>query len=237
MIGKNLKLRVGELERKFEKARWNLPNERFSRDAVLHAATVAAIARYGDPDINEPLACALHRMREKVAEHDPDSKKIVDRNTDLLRRVFYPIWMLNRMLNHETDAESQLEQILYKEPAWLLKFTGVHWDALILGIQIPNLLSAPPLGRDARHDRNRWPATPRFTIDAGGPCSEPEESASIVVERLRAEYQLGGYRQSEAADRRRGDLKDDDFDGKETYWGTVPYPFPSRTQKPKRLRG
>ncbi len=70
MIGKNLKLRVGELKRGFEKVRWNLPDERFRRDAVLHAATVAAIARYGDPDINEPLACALHRMREKVAEHD-----------------------------------------------------------------------------------------------------------------------------------------------------------------------
>ncbi len=120
---------------------------------------------------------------------------------------------------------------MYNEPAWILKFTGVHWDALILGIQIPNLLSAPPLGRDARQDRNRWPATPRFTIDAGGPCSEPEESASIVVERLRAEYRLGGYRQTEASEKRRGKLEPDDSDAIETYWGHLPYPFHSRTEK------
>jgi hypothetical protein len=208
---------VAELEKGFEEVRRNSPEERFRRDAVLHAATVAAIATYGEPDKNEPLAGALNRMREKIDDFVPLSKQASGRNLDLLR-IFYPIFILNR----ERDVESQLQEILCNEPPWLLKFTGIHWDALILGFTIPSLLRSPPLGRDARQDRNRWPATPLFTIEAGGPCSEPEESVSLVVERLRTEYRLQGYRQSEGAEKRRGKLKDDDFDGRETYWGSWP---------------
>ncbi len=220
---------MSELERGFEDIRSNLPDERLRRDAVLHAATVAAIALFGDVDINEPLAYALHRMREKIAEMHPERKKFHTRDLEFFQ-IYCPVFILNC----KKDAESQLEEIFCNEAPWLLKFTGVHWDALILGFQIPSLLSVPPLGRDARQDRNRWPATPGFTIDAGGACSDPEEPASIVVERLRVEYRLRGRRRAEAAERRRGKLESEDRDAIETYWGPFPYPFPPRTTSRKQ---
>ena len=74
---------------------------------------------------------------------------------------------------------------LASAPPWLLNFAGVERDAHILGFQLPDLSRASKLGRDARKDRDRWPLLPEGTIDAGGPCYEPDRHVSTeeLIER------------------------------------------------------
>ena len=81
------------------------------------------------------------------------------------------------MFNSLPGANDNLkfERIFSKAPVWLLKFTGVEWDAKLLGFKLPKLIGAPDLGSEARLERNQWPILPKGTIDAGGPCSDPDE--------------------------------------------------------------
>jgi hypothetical protein len=81
------------------------------------------------------------------------------------------------------NGKLKFERIFSEAPAWLLKFTGVEWDAKLLGFKLRKLVGTPELGREARRDRNNWPLLPRGTIDAGGPCSEPDEPWEKIVER------------------------------------------------------
>ncbi len=101
-----------------------------------------------------------------------------------IRSMMYPTVLF------QTSSEIHVEHILRKAPHWLLKFTGAHWDAAILGITLPKLTSAPTLGVEARLDRDRWPSLPLNTIDAGGPADQPEEPVATTIERLRREYWL-----------------------------------------------
>ena len=81
------------------------------------------------------------------------------------------------------NEKFKFERIFSEAPAWLLKFTGIEWDAKLLGFKLRKLVGAPTLGRQARLDRNKWPFLPEGTIDAGGPCSEPDEPWEKIVER------------------------------------------------------
>src|SRR5260370_7741924 len=77
----------------------------------------------------------------------------------------------------------KFERIFSKAPVWLLNFTGVEWDAKLLGFKLPKLVGAPALGVEARPDRNRWPFLPQGTIDVGGPCSEPDKPLETIINR------------------------------------------------------
>jgi hypothetical protein len=77
----------------------------------------------------------------------------------------------------------KFERIFSEAPAWLLKFTAIEWDAKLLGFELRKLIGTPALGRDARLDRNKWPFLPKGMIDAGGPCSEPDEPWEKIVKR------------------------------------------------------
>ena len=93
-------------------------------------------------------------------------------NGHLLTVIGYLCQLL--MFNALPGANDNLkfERIFSKAPVWLLKFTGVEWDAKLLGFKLRKLVGAPELGSEARRDRNQWPSLPKGTIDAGGPCSD-----------------------------------------------------------------
>ena len=84
---------------------------------------------------------------------------------------------------HGANDNLKFERIFSKAPVWLLKFTGVEWDAKLLGFKLRKLVGAPELGSEARRDRNRWPFLPEGTIDAGGPCSDADEPWERIIER------------------------------------------------------
>ncbi len=87
----------------------------------------------------------------------------------------------------------KFEQIFSNAPVWFLKFTGIEWDAKLLGFKLRELVGAPELGREARLDRNKWPGLPQETIDAGGPCSEVDEPWEKIIARRCREISPWSY--------------------------------------------
>jgi hypothetical protein len=165
------------------------------RHARWHAVEVAAVALYGEPKIEEPLRIAQSRMQEKLdkefaaaaeewwmhAEDEDGEDEDEEELTPIMARILYPTLMFNNLRGGNNNLK--FERIFSEAPAWLLKFTAVEWDAKLLGFKLRKLVGTPELGRIARLDRNNWPSLPMGTIDAGGPCSEPDEPWKKIVER------------------------------------------------------
>jgi hypothetical protein len=192
MIRRELKSQVNDLEKRIAKAvqakrdKANAP----LRHAFTHAMEVAAVALHGEPKIEEPLRIAQSRMQEKLEKEfaavvEELSIREFGRKPDCWFRPFFHS-LYPRLMFDSLPGDSRLfefKRIISEAPAWLLKFTAVEWDAKLLGFKLRKLVGTPELGRDARLDRNRWPSLPMGTIDAGGPCSEPDEPWKIIVER------------------------------------------------------
>ncbi len=143
---------------------------------------------YGEPKIAEPLSIAYLRMQEKLdkqfaAAADELFRQFgeVHHPSHKIGRILYPKLMFDALPG--ADANLKFERIFSKAPVWLLNFTGIEWDAKLLGFKLPKLVGAPALGVEARCDRNRWPFLPEGTIDGGGPCSEPDEPWEKIIER------------------------------------------------------
>jgi len=151
--------------------------------AQKHAAEVVALVLYGDVDIHEELELAWNRAEKKLrvlfgAEIADTERCLREAKTEYLNaRSFYHMTILDSLPGE--DDKIKLSRALAPAPAWLLKFTGVERDALVLGFEMPDLSGAPELGRKARAQRDRWPSLPMGTIDAGGPCNDPDPKWTV----------------------------------------------------------
>jgi hypothetical protein len=205
MIRRELKSQLIELEKRYAAAVAAKRDAETApgRWARFHAVEVAAVVLYGEPKIAEPLSIAHLRMQEKLdnqfaAAADELFRQFgeVHHHTHKVGRIFYPVLMFDAL--PEADGNLKFEQIFSKAPVWLLNFTGIEWDAKLLGFKLPKLVGAPALGEEARRDRNHWPFLPEGTIDAGGPCSEPDEPWEKIIERRCRELSLPGERPQRA---------------------------------------
>jgi hypothetical protein len=190
MIRRELKSQVNDLEKRIAAA---VQEKRDKVDAPvcqarMHAIQVAAVVLYGEPKIEEPLGIAWSRVEEMLTKKfgaAVDEWWLREGEEELhpnLRVLFlYAPFMFNNCPGGNDNLK--FERIFSEAPAWLLKFTAVEWDAKLLGFKLRKLVGTPELGREARRDRDRWPFLPKGTIDAGGPCSEPDEPWEIIVER------------------------------------------------------
>jgi hypothetical protein len=190
MIRRELKNRLLNLEERIaaaEEAKRDKINAplRYARE---HAVAVAAVALYGEPKIEEPLWNAQLRMLENLDKYfaaalaEQFIREFGFEPPSIIKAHFYPSLMFRNLRGGGND-NLKFEQIFSEAPAWLLKFTGNEWDAKLLGFKLRDLVGTPELGREARLDRNKWPSLPEGTIDAGGPCSEPDEPWEKIVER------------------------------------------------------
>ena len=185
MIRRELKSQLTELEKRYAAAVKAKRDEETAPGllARFHAVEVAAVVLHGEPKIAEPLRVAHLRMQEKL---DKQFAAAADESYGgkvhpTLRGTFYSVRMFNALPG--ADNNLKFERIFSKAPVWLLNFTGIEWDAKLLGFKLPKLIGAPALGKEARLDRNRWPFLPEGTIDRGGPCSEPDEPWEKIIER------------------------------------------------------
>ena len=192
MIRRELKSQVNDLEMRIAAAvqakhdKVNAP----LRHARTHAIEVAAVVLYGEPKIEEPLGIAQSRMLEKLEKQFAavaeefcfrDFGIKPDRFFRPHLRFLYFFLMFDNLRGGNDNLK--FERVFSEAPAWLLKFTAIEWDAKLLGFKLRKLVGTPELGREARRDRDRWPFLPEGTIDAGGPCSEPDEPWEKIVER------------------------------------------------------
>jgi hypothetical protein len=190
MIRRELKSQLTELEKRYAAAVEAKRDEETApaRWARFHAMEVAAVVLYGEPKIAEPLSAAHSRMQEKLDKQFAAAAdecwlcQTGEKANPLIRGVLCQKLMFDALPG--ADDNLKFERIFSKAPVWLLHFTGVEWDAKLLGFKLRKLVGAPALGKEARLDRNRWPQLPEGTIDAGGPCSEPDEPWERIIERL-----------------------------------------------------
>ena len=189
MIRRELKSQLIELEKRYAAA---VQAKRKKTDAPpdfarVHSKNVAAVVLYGEPKMEEPLRVAQSRMEEKLhkefaaAAEECWIRQYGEKGHPSLMASLFPLLMFNAL--HGANDNLKFERIFSKAPVWLLKFTGVEWDAKLLGFKLRKLVGAPELGSEARRDRNRWPSLPKGTIDAGGPCSDPDEPWERIIER------------------------------------------------------
>lgn len=189
MIRRELKSRLMEVEKQYAAVVQAKRREDTAPAfwAYTHAIEASAVVLYGEPKMEEPLWVARQRALEKLCEEFGAAAD------ELLRahgKKPLPFFMRNRLccklmfdaLDGAND-NFKFEQIFSKAPDWFLKFTGVECDAKLLGFKLRKLVDAPALGREARHDRNGWPYLPEGTIDAGGPCSDPDEPWETIIAR------------------------------------------------------
>jgi len=189
MIRRELKSQLIELEKRYAAAVKAKRDEENApgRWAHWHAVEVAAVVLYGEPKIAEPLREANSRMREKLVKQFAAAadecwlRQTGEKADPLIRGVLCQKLMFDALPG--ADDNLKFERIFSKAPVWLLHFTGIEWDAKLLGFKLPKLVGAPALGEEARLDRNQWPFLPEETIDRGGPCSEPDEPWEKIVER------------------------------------------------------
>ncbi len=142
-----------------------------------HAAEVLALFVHGGPQIDEQLWIAQRRARAVMRVlYGPETERRLIQSG---RRVdgepvelFYSDTML-ACLPGEDDAE-KFARIFAAAPAWLLKYTAVDRDAMLLGFQLRDLSGGPQLGAIARGQRDAWPYLPGGTIDAGGSSDGPD---------------------------------------------------------------
>ena len=155
--------------------------------AYLHAIEVAAVVLCGEPKMEEPLSVAQSRMQEKLAKEFAAAaqERWIRERGEKAESWMIPRLCLLLMFNalHGANDNLKFERIFSKAPVWLLKFTGVEWDAKLLGFKLRKLVGAPELGSEARLERNQWPFLPKGIIDAGGPCSEADEPWERIIER------------------------------------------------------
>jgi hypothetical protein len=189
MIRRELKSQVNDLEMRIAAAvqakrdKVNAP----LRQARMHAIQVAAVVLYGEPKIEEPLRIAWSRVEEMLTKKfgaAVDEWWLREGEEEIhpdFRVFLYAPFMFVKLPGGNDNLK--FERIFSEAPAWLLKFTAVEWDAKLLGFKLRKLVGTPELGREARRDRNKWPSLPQGTIDAGGPCSEPDEPWEKIVER------------------------------------------------------
>ena len=189
MIRRELKSQLIDLEKRYAAAVQAKRDEKDApaRWAHMHAIEVAAVVLHGEPKMEEPLRVACFRMEQKLdkefaAAADEYYLSVKGEKPPPLIREYLCSMLMFDALPGAND-NFKFEQIFSKAPAWLLKFTGIEWDAKLLGFKLRKLVDAPALGSKARLDRNQWPFLPKGTIDAGGPCSNPDEPWEKIVER------------------------------------------------------
>lgn len=122
--------------------------DRWRDDARCHATAVAAIVRFGEPKIDEPLSLAWKR-------------------TLLHRDILIPDGCENEVqfaspkLYSAKDAERyRFREILKTAPTWLLDFTWIRLDAFVLGFDLPSLSDKRTRGRARFSDGCLWPQLP-----------------------------------------------------------------------------
>jgi hypothetical protein len=82
--------------------------------------------------------------------------------------------------------QARFTEIFRTAPVWLLEFTKIQMDSLVLEFDLPDLSGELNWGVEGVKDAERWPLLPLGTITAGDPvCAAPEEFDGLSSEERR----------------------------------------------------
>ncbi len=175
--------RLEELAQPYLKRKQQIEREwRHTVDgAADHAAILAFLVRYGDPQIDEPLSCAWERFTNThVWKEYVDSWEAMERGhlndesrSSLLSCFEFSLpcgrdgaliigsFVRHALIDHfagPTEKE-KLARIFATAPPWLIWFTFADFTAELLGLPLPDLSSVAGFAR-SRTDFDNWPGLP-----------------------------------------------------------------------------
>jgi hypothetical protein len=141
--------------------------------AARHAAVIAFVIHYGNPQIDEPLKCASQRCAEAAAwkvccdafpgtlhtghgftAHDRDSVSIIGDPLRYLVISSFP----------GSDEKQKLDRVFAAAPPWLLWFTFADYTAALLGLTLPDLSEVSQFMR-SRENFDLWWGLPRDAFE------------------------------------------------------------------------
>ena len=122
------------------------------RGAVAHAAVLAFVMRYGNPQIGEPLSEAWRR----VAESEVGKGSFEPYSRD---RVFLMGLHLRHILLATfpgADEKDKLNCVFKSAPPWLIWFTFADYTAKLLDLNLPDLSSVSGFERSKKIFHGWW---------------------------------------------------------------------------------
>lgn len=137
--------------------------DRAIADAQVHAASFSLIARFGTPQIGEPLSEAWSRC---CADAPGLSAVRGDAKFNPFDHPFYARMIANHftciVLPHlpGVDEPDKLGRIFESAPPWLIRFTRADTTALLLRLNVPDLSEMLKYKRTKEYFTNKWPLLP-----------------------------------------------------------------------------
>src|SRR6516164_7142800 len=172
---------IARLEKRavpFIKQRESLAQQlrKLHRGAVAHAAVLAFVMRYGNPQIGEPLSEACQRVTESEVWKSCCEKFPIcgyHRNENLFRPYSRDnvVFLIGDPLRHVllptlsgADEKDKLNRVFKSAPPWLLWFTFADYSAKLLDLKLPDLSTVTGFER-SKDIFHRWWGLPESAFE------------------------------------------------------------------------
>jgi len=126
--------------------------QKLRNGAVAHAAVLAFVMRYGNPQIGEPLSEACRRVTESEAckaSFEPYSRDSVILMGHPLRHILLATFP-------GADEKDKLNCVFKSAPPWLIWFTFADYTAKLLDLNLPDLSSVSGFERSKKIFHGWW---------------------------------------------------------------------------------
>ena len=159
------------LQKQRHKRRELLKKQRLA--AKYHATCVAAIVLAGEPKFEEPLCCAWNR----ALQHFDIKVKNPNEFTGQIQAAHLLDWYILA----GKDRKERFTELFKPTPAWLLEFTRICFDSLLLDFNLPSVTRAREQiwGVHGLREARGWPTLPVGTMGSGNPLLKSDYVADI----------------------------------------------------------
>jgi hypothetical protein len=152
-------------------------SQNLHRGAVAHAAVLAFVMRYGNPQMGEPLSEACLRVAESEAWKDcRDKFPLYTFYPHLNGNLFQPctrecVLLFGDPLRHVllstlpgADEKDKLNHVFKSAPPWLIWFTFADYTAKLLDLNLPDLSTVTGYER-SKNIFHRWWGLPESAFE------------------------------------------------------------------------
>lgn len=142
--------------------------------AAEHAAVLAFLIRYGNPQLDEPLECAIQRCGEAAAWKecrnefnlnnyrglDGEEYRFPAHDRNSISTIGEPVRHFVISSFPGSDEKQKLDRVFAAAPPWLLWFTFADYTAALLGLTLPDLSQVSRFMR-SKQNFDLWWGLPR----------------------------------------------------------------------------
>jgi hypothetical protein len=139
------------------------------RGAAAHAAVLAFLIRYGNPQIDESLECATQRCAEAAAWKEcchefnlhyinlqGEECRFPAHDRDSISGMGYALRHFVISSFPGADEKQKLDTVFATGPRWLLWFTFADYTAALLGLTLPDLSEVSQFSRSKQNFDLWW---------------------------------------------------------------------------------